>query len=111
MNGLGPQAESGVKNGDARDVGLVGPCSVNTVDRDVLLCELYGLRFEKSYASGLSIFRLSSLFLTAKFGTVGESSSGEIGERAPGVCALDGGFEVPSDSSAIEPLRDFAPMR
>lgn len=43
MNGLGPQAESGVKKGD---VGLVGPAekvepaaSVNTLERDVLLCE------------------------------------------------------------------------
>ena len=61
--------------------------------------------------SGLSVFRLSSLFLTARFGTIGESSSGDMGERAPGVCAFDGGFEVPSDSSAIEPLRDFAPIR
>jgi hypothetical protein len=61
--------------------------------------------------SGLSVFKSSELFLTARLGTVGESSSGDIGERAPGVCALDGGFEVPSDSSAIEPLRDFEPMR
>jgi len=34
MNGLGPHAESGVKNGE---VGLVGPCSVKTVDREVEL--------------------------------------------------------------------------
>ena len=40
MNGLGPHAESGVKNGDASDVGLVGPCSVKIVDKEVLLCEL-----------------------------------------------------------------------
>ena len=61
--------------------------------------------------SGLSVLSMSSLFLTARLGTTGESSSGEIGDRAPGVCAFDGGFEVPSDSSAIEPLRDFAPIR
>lgn len=43
MNGLDPDAESGVKNGD---VGLVGPAendegavSVNTLESDVLLCE------------------------------------------------------------------------
>ena len=46
MNGLDPHAESGVKNGD---VGLVGPAenddgavSVNTLERDVLLCEWNG---------------------------------------------------------------------
>jgi hypothetical protein len=46
MKGLGPQAESGVKNGD---VGLVGPAekedgavSVKTLERDVLLCEWKG---------------------------------------------------------------------
>lgn len=46
MNGLGPHAESGVKNGDESDVGLVGPAekvdgavSVKTLDREVLLCE------------------------------------------------------------------------
>lgn len=61
--------------------------------------------------SGLSVLRLSSLFLAARLGTIGESSSGEMGDSAPGVCAFDGGFEVPSDSSAIEPLRDFAPIR
>ena len=108
MNGFGPHAESGVKNGD---VGLVGPCSVKTVDRDVVLCELYGVRLEKSNVSELSTLRLSSLFFAARFGTTGESSSGEIGESAPGVCALDGGLEAPSDSSAIDPLRDFAPIK
>jgi hypothetical protein len=46
MNGFGPHAESGVKKGDERDVGLVGPAeneegpvSVKTLDKEVLLCE------------------------------------------------------------------------
>lgn len=46
MNELGPHAESGVKNGDEREVGLVGPAekeegavSVKTLDNEVLLCE------------------------------------------------------------------------
>jgi hypothetical protein len=47
MNGLGPHAESGVKNGDDRELGLVGPAekedggavSVKTLDKEVLLCE------------------------------------------------------------------------
>lgn len=30
---------------------------------------------------------------------------------APGVCTFEGGFDVPSDSSAIEPFLDLAPMR
>lgn len=52
MNGLFcPQAESGVKNGDESDVGLVGPpekvegaLSVKTLDSEVLLWEWKGLR-------------------------------------------------------------------
>lgn len=41
----------------------------------------------------------------------GDTPPGEVGEMAPGVCTLDGGFEVPSDSSAIEVLRDLALLR
>lgn len=51
MKGLGPHAESGVKNGDESEVGLVGPAenedgavSVKTLDKDVLLCEWKGRR-------------------------------------------------------------------
>ena len=51
MKGLGPQAESGVKNGDESEVGLVGPAekedgavSVKTLDKEVLLCEWKGRR-------------------------------------------------------------------
>lgn len=51
MNGLGPHAESGVKNGEDNDVGLVGPAekddgavSVKTLDNEVLLCEWNGRR-------------------------------------------------------------------
>lgn len=51
MKGLGPHAESGVKNGDESEVGLVGPAekedgavSVKTLDSEVLLCEWNGLR-------------------------------------------------------------------
>lgn len=46
MKGPGPHAESGVKNGEESEVGLVGPAekvdgavSVNTLDSEVLLCE------------------------------------------------------------------------
>lgn len=46
MNGLGPHAESGVKKGDESEFGLVGPAenddgavSVNTLDKELLLCE------------------------------------------------------------------------
>jgi hypothetical protein len=46
MNGLGPHAESGVKNGEESEVGLVGPAekddgavSVKTLESEVLLCE------------------------------------------------------------------------
>lgn len=120
MNGLFcPQAESGVKNGDESDVGLVGPpekvegaLSVKTLDSEVLLWEWKGLRwFPKSYVSGLSVFRFSSLFLVFMVVVAGDTPPGEVGEMALGVCALDGGFEVPSDSSAMEPFLDFAPMR
>jgi hypothetical protein len=41
----------------------------------------------------------------------GETPPVEVGETAPGVCTLEGGFDAPSDSSAIEPFRDLAPMR
>lgn len=41
----------------------------------------------------------------------GDAPPGEVGERAPGVCTLDGGFDVPSDSSAIEPFLDRAPIK
>jgi hypothetical protein len=51
MKGLGPHAESGVKKGEDKDVGLVGPAendegplSVKTLDSDVLLCEWNGRR-------------------------------------------------------------------
>jgi len=36
---------------------------------------------------------------------------GEVGEMPPGVCALEGGLEVPSLSSAIELFLDFAPIK
>lgn len=39
----------------------------------------------------------------------GETPLGVVGEIPPGVCTFDGGFDVPSDSSAIEPFLDFAP--
>jgi hypothetical protein len=46
MKGFGPHAESGVKNGDESEFGLVGPAekedgavSVKTLDSEVLLCE------------------------------------------------------------------------
>jgi hypothetical protein len=46
MNGFEPHAESGVKNGEESEDGLVGPAekddgavSVNTLDREVLLCD------------------------------------------------------------------------
>jgi hypothetical protein len=46
MKGLEPHAESGVKNGDESEEGLVGPAendegavSVKTLDREVLLCD------------------------------------------------------------------------
>lgn len=41
----------------------------------------------------------------------GDTPPGEVGEMAPGVWTLDGRFEFPSDSSAIEPFRVLAPMR
>lgn len=51
------------------------------------------------------------LFLAATVPAEGEIPPGEVGEIAPGVCTVDGGFDVPSDSSAIEPFRDLAPKR
>jgi hypothetical protein len=120
MNGLfGPHvAESGVKNGDDSDVGLVGPAekdegavSVNTLDSDVLLTEWNGRRwFAKSNVSGLSVLtlRFSVLFLAG----MGEDTPfGVVGEAPPGVCEFDGGSEPPSDSSAIEPFLDLEPRR
>lgn len=41
----------------------------------------------------------------------GDTPLGEVGEMPPGVCTFDGGFDVPSDSSAIEPFLDFEPSR
>jgi hypothetical protein len=119
MKGLGPHAESGVKKGDESDVGLVGPAekddgavSVKTLDNDVLLCEWNGRRWlEKSYVSGLSVLRFSSLLLAFMVAVAGDTPPGEVGEMAPGVCTFDGGFDVPSDSSAMEPFRDLAPIR
>ena len=109
--GLGPHAESGVENGDDSDVGLVD-VSVNTLDKEVLLCEWNGRRwFEKSYVSGLSVLRFSWLFLAFMVVVAGDTPPGEVGEMAPGVCAFDGGLEVPSDSSANEPFLPLAPMR
>ena len=51
------------------------------------------------------------LFLVATVVVEGDTSPGDAGEMAPGVCAFDGGFDAPSDSSAIEPFRDLAPIR
>lgn len=61
--------------------------------------------------SGLSVLRFSSLFFVVMVAVAGDAPSGEVGEMAPGVCTLDGGLDVPSDSSAIESFLDFAPMR
>src|SRR5688572_3616123 len=112
MKGFGPHAESGVKKGDDSDVGLVGPAendegavSVKTLDRDVLLWEWKGRRwFGKSNISGLSVLRVkfSSLFLAIT--GEGDTPLGDVGEMPPGVWTLDGGFEVPSDSSAMDPF-------
>jgi hypothetical protein len=41
----------------------------------------------------------------------GEAPPVEVGETAPGVCTFEGGLDAPSDSSAIEPFLDLAPMR
>lgn len=51
------------------------------------------------------------LFLSVTVVLVGETPPGDVGEIAPGVCTFDGGFDVPSDSSAIEPFRDLAPIK
>lgn len=51
------------------------------------------------------------LFLADTVAAEGDAPPGELGEIAPGVCTFDGGFEVPSDSSAIDPFLDLAPMR
>ena len=61
--------------------------------------------------SGLSVLRLSSLFLVVIVAVEGDTPPGEEGEIAPGVCTLDGGFDVPSDSSAIDPFLDLAPFK
>lgn len=108
-----------MKNGEESEVGLVGPAekedaavSVKTLDKEVLLCEWKGLLCRvKSYVSGLSLLRFSVLFLPAKIAVDGDNPPGDVGERAPGVCTFDGGFDVPSDSSAIELFLDLAPVR
>lgn len=41
----------------------------------------------------------------------GDTPLGEDGEMPPGVCTLDGGFDAPSDSSAMEPFLDFEPIK
>ena len=51
------------------------------------------------------------LFLAVTAVLEGDTPPGDVGETAPGVCTFDGGFDVPSDSSAIEPFLDLAPMR
>lgn len=51
------------------------------------------------------------LFLAVTAVLEGDTPPGDVGEMAPGVCTLDGGFDVPSDSSAIEPFRDLAPIK
>jgi hypothetical protein len=51
------------------------------------------------------------LFLATMVEVEGDTPPGEVGEIAPGVCTLDGGFDAPSDSSAIEPFLDLAPIR
>lgn len=51
------------------------------------------------------------LFFAATVAAEGDTPPGDVGEPAPGVCAFEGGFEVPSDSSAIEPFLDLAPIR
>lgn len=54
----------------------------------------------------------SSLLVTVMATDEGdEAPPGEVGEMPPGVCALDGGLDVPSLSSAIEPFLDFAPIK
>lgn len=118
MKGLAPHAESGVKKGDDREVGLVGPAekdegavSVKTLDRDVLLCEWKGRRwFTKSWTSGLSVLISSLLGFAETVSGEGDTPLGEVGEMPPGVCTLEGGFE-PSDSSAIDPFLDLEPNK
>lgn len=51
------------------------------------------------------------LFLAATVVLEGDTPPGDVGEIAPGVCAFDGGLDAPSDSSAIDPFLDLAPMR
>jgi hypothetical protein len=41
----------------------------------------------------------------------GETPLGVVGEIPLGVCAFDAGFDIASDSSAIDPFLDFAPNR
>lgn len=119
INGFDPQAESGVKKGDESEVGLVGPAendegavSVNTLESDVLLCEWNGRRvWVNSCGSGLSVFRFSLLGFAETLRDEGDTPLGDAGEIPPGVWTLDGGFDVPSDSSAMELFLDLAPMR
>lgn len=65
----------------------------------------------KSCGSGLSVLRFSLLGFAETLSGEGDTPVGDAGEMPPGVCTFDGGFEVPSDSSAIELFLDFAPMR
>jgi hypothetical protein len=51
------------------------------------------------------------LLLVVTVVLVGDTPPGDVGEIAPGVCTFDGGFDAPSDSSAIEPFRDLAPIK
>lgn len=116
MNGVGPDAESGVKKGDDKEVGLVGPAenddgavSVNTLDSEVLLCEWNGRRWSR--VSRLSVLSSSLLGFAETESGEGDTPLGEVGEIPPGVCTLDDGFEAPSESSAIDPFLDFEPIK
>jgi hypothetical protein len=61
--------------------------------------------------SGLSVLRCNfSLLFLCTTGD-GDTPLGDVGEMPPGVCTLEGEFDVPSDSSAIEPFLDFEPSR
>ena len=39
----------------------------------------------------------------------GETPLGDDGDSPPGVCTFDGGFDAPSDSSAMDPFLDLDP--
>jgi hypothetical protein len=51
------------------------------------------------------------LFLAITVVLEGDTPPGDVGEVAPGVCTFDGGFDVPSDSSAMDPFLDLAPIK